>query len=129
MPATNVLIADGDDDSRVIYATILRHEGFNVIEASSGSEAMDLLRIHRPDAVITNMTLKGVDGLTLLRHVKAQWPLLHLPVIVLTASIDANGRLQAEAAGCAAFLLKPRTPREVVNDLRLALQWAAQPTD
>jgi CheY-like chemotaxis protein len=119
MQALSVLVADGDPDSLVILATILRHEGFHVIEAATGSEALELLRVHEPMAVITELPLRHADGMAVLRHVKSRWA--HVPVIILTATICAEGRREAEAEGCAAFLLKPQTPREVVRGLRRAL--------
>jgi CheY-like chemotaxis protein len=119
MQALSVLVADGDPDSLVILTTILRHEGFHVIEAATGSEALELLRVHEPTAVITDLTLRHADGIAVLRHVKSRWP--HVPVIILTATVWAEGRRAAEAEGCAAFLMKPRTPRDVVRDLRGAL--------
>jgi CheY-like chemotaxis protein len=116
MQTVSVLVADGDPDSLVILTTILRHEGFPVVEASTGPEALEQLRVHAPMAVSTALTLRDADGLAVLRHVKARWS--HLPVIILTATISADHRREAEAEGCAAFLSKPRTPRDVVRDLR-----------
>jgi CheY-like chemotaxis protein len=119
MTPHSVLVADGDTDSVNILTTILRHEGFHVLTAATGSEAMDLLQAHTPTAVITNSTLGHVDGIAVLRHVKSQWP--QVPVIILTATICPRSRREAEAAGCAAFLLKPRRPRDVVRERRTAL--------
>jgi CheY-like chemotaxis protein len=119
MTPLSVLVADGDPDSRIIVSTILRHEGFHVLEAATGSEALDLLHAHAPAAVITDLVLRHVDGIAVLRHVKSQWP--QVPVIIFTAAMGAQGRSEAEAAGCAAFVLKPRAPRDIVRDLQGAL--------
>jgi CheY-like chemotaxis protein len=115
----SVLVADGDPDSLTILGTILRHEGFHVLEAATGSQAMELLQAHPPMAVITDARLREVDGLAVLRYVKSQWP--QVPVIILTATMSAEVQAAAEAAGCAAFYLKPRTPRDIVHDVRSAL--------
>jgi two-component system, cell cycle response regulator DivK len=120
--ARTVLVADADADSRIIYATILRHEGFSVLEARTGCEAVDLLSESPPDAVITELALTGVDGLDVLRHVINRWPASHIPVIILTATECDAIRERAEEAGCAAFVMKPRRPRDLVADLRLALE-------
>jgi CheY-like chemotaxis protein len=120
--ARTVLVADADADSRIIYATILRHEGFSVLVASTGSEAVDLISETPPDAVITELALTGVDGLEVLRHAAARWPASHIPVIILTAMVGDAIRERAEEAGCAAFIMKPRRPRDLVADLRFALE-------
>jgi CheY-like chemotaxis protein len=118
MIPVSILVADGDPDSLTILATILRHEGFHVLEAATGADAMGLLQVHTPTAVITDSTLRHVDGIAVLRYVKSQWP--QVPVIILTATMGAEIQRAAEAAGCAAYYLKPRTPREVVGDVRRA---------
>jgi two-component system, cell cycle response regulator DivK len=120
--ARTVVVADADADSRIIYATILRHEGFSVLVASTGFEAVDLISETPPDAVITELALTGVDGLDVLRHVINRWPASHIPVIILTATECDAIRERAEEAGCAAFVMKPRRPRDLVADLRLALE-------
>jgi two-component system, cell cycle response regulator DivK len=120
--ARTVLVADADADSRIIYATILRHEGFAVLEARTGCEAVDLISESPPDAVITELALTGVDGLDVLRHVTTRWPASHIPVIILTAMAGDAIRERAEQAGCAAFVVKPRRPRDLMADVRLALE-------
>jgi two-component system, cell cycle response regulator DivK len=125
--ARTVLVADADADSRIIYGTILRHEGFSVLEARTGCEAVDLISEFPPDAVITELALAGVDGLEVLRHVTTRWPASRIPVIILTATADDAIRERAEEAGCAAFVVKPRRPRELVADLRLTLEPRPRP--
>jgi CheY-like chemotaxis protein len=115
----SVLIADGDPDAQIILATIFRHEGFHVLAANTGQKALDLLQADPPSGVITELTLQHVDGLGVLRHVKALWP--EVPVIILTAVNFAESTREAKEAGCAAFLLKPCAPQDVVRNLRLAL--------
>jgi len=115
-----ILVADGHDDSRNVYCTILQFAGFDVWEARSGSEVLELCASYLPFAVILEATLPVVDGGEVLRRLKLDPLTAPIHVIMLTSDANPTVRQEAEALGCAAFQLKPFAPRlllEVVQGL------------
>lgn len=117
MGVRTILMVDQDYDSPVIYSVVLRSNGFVVLLASDGSEALDILPRQIPHAVVTELRLPIIDGGALVRYLKQDPATATIPVIVVTASVDSQLRREAEDAGCDLFLLKPCNPR----DLRLAV--------
>ena len=115
---TVVLLVDPHEDSRTAYALILRHGGYRVLEADSVAEALSILRRREVNAVITELVLPQIDGCELMRRIKRDPATAHLPVLVMTGDLSAESRQQAEQAKCAAFLLKPCGPKEVLQEVR-----------
>ena len=113
-----VLVADAHTDSRIVYATVLQHGGFVVLEARDGAEVLEIVPKHLPDAVITEITLPVIDGCEVLRRLKQHPVTRHIPVFVVTADIRPELRRQAEEAHCDGFLLKPCAPRELLEAVR-----------
>ena len=122
-----VLIADCHSDSRSVYSTILQYSGFVVVEARNGAEALEMVSKHRPDAVITELTLPVIDGREVLRRLK-QHPLTgHIPVLVVTTDPRSEVRRQVMEANCDRFVLKPCAPSELLEALRRVLDPAIPP--
>lgn len=122
MAPTAILIADHHDDSRIIYSVILQHEGYSVMEARTGAEALDMIPRHLPDAVIIELTLPEVEGCEILRWVKQHPRTRHIPVLVVTANMSSSARDEAFEAKCDAYLLKPCSPRDLLTAVRSVLE-------
>lgn len=114
-----VLLADAHEDSRAMYATLLRHNGFAVLEAATGEEAIRLAHAHRPDAVVLEPVLRGVDGLRALEVLREHPATARIPVVVLSSVSGDEHEARARAAGCAAYLVKPCPPRRLLDAVRL----------
>lgn len=125
MGATRILIADGDTDSRTVYRILLQHHGLEVLETSSGTEALALVRSGDVAVVVTELTLRDGNGLALLHAIRSDPALERLPVLVLTARGFAEDRERAERAGCTRFLLKPLEPNELARQIRDLLESGA----
>jgi two-component system, cell cycle response regulator DivK len=123
-----VLIADYNDDNRIIYSTMLQHGGFVVIEARNGAEALEMIPKHRPSAVVTELALTVIDGCEVLQRLKQHPQTSHIPVLIVTADGSPGLRQRAEAAGCDAYLLKPCTPRELLATLCAVLDKVTTPS-
>lgn len=113
--AATVLVIDGDEDSRLVYRPVLEASGLEVLEAADGASGLSVARERVPDIVITELTLRNVDGLTLIRQLRER--LRDVLVVVLTARRLPEDRLQAEEAGCVLFLEKPLSPRQLLGEL------------
>ena len=126
MPAT-VLLVDDDPDLRQLLSIRLRSAGYAPITAASGAEALGSLATVRPRAVITDLRMEGMDGLSLFEHIHAQDPAL--PVIMLTAHGTIPDAVDATQRGVFGFLTKPFEARELLALLERAIALQPQPTD
>jgi CheY-like chemotaxis protein len=109
---------DDNEDNRVLYMTGLAAEGFDMHDARDGREALDLARTIRPDVIVMDLGLPGIDGWAATRRLKADRETARIPVIALTAHSLDDSRKKAVAAGCDVFCTKPCLPDELAQKIR-----------
>jgi CheY-like chemotaxis protein len=114
------LVVDDDPDIRHIFAEVLRQAGLNVIEASSGNEALRLAEAPEIAFVVTDIEMADGDGWDLCRGLRASIRATHLPIVVVTG-IPINQVEAAKASGCDVVLEKPCSPALLVATLRQLL--------
>lgn len=100
-----VLVVE-DDDALREFLRIALSEEFEVVDAESGEVAMELVRRSMPDVIVLDVMLPGASGLDIVRRVRADPALAHIPVLVMTAFSEIEPA-EAEAAGASDFLAKP----------------------
>ncbi len=101
---TSVLVVDDDPAARDLLSRFLRREGFAVLTASTGGQAMRMVREHVPDVITLDVIMPGMDGWEVLRALKADPALEDIPVILMTITDDQN---LGYALGAAEYLTKP----------------------
>jgi CheY-like chemotaxis protein len=116
-----VLVVDDYADAREMYAESLLVIGCRVEEASNGVEAVDKARTLRPDVILMDLSLPGIDGWEATRRLKADDRTRHIPVVALTGHAPAHAADLARSAGCDRLLIKPALPDQVVAEVRRAL--------
>lgn len=109
-----VLIVDDEENIRDAIAFTLRREGFDVLIASTGNEAIDLAS-QQPDAVLLDIMLPGIDGLEVLRRLRAT---SNVPVLMLSAKGDEIDRVVGLEIGADDYITKPFAMRELVARIR-----------
>lgn len=117
MREQRVLVVDDDHEIRGLVAGALRRDGYTVVEAGDGPEALDVAVRLMPDLVLLDMTLPGMDGVEVARQLKATPVLAMIPVVALSALTQEAVQQRALAAGCERYLTKPCPPaalRDVV---------------
>jgi CheY-like chemotaxis protein len=102
-----ILIADDDPSNRKLCAQLLESVGFIVRAAADGREALENLGEFRPHLVATDLVMPRVDGMQLLRTLRAEPAFAEIPVVGMSASASQVTREEAMRAGCSAFLSKP----------------------
>jgi CheY-like chemotaxis protein len=112
--ATILIVEDHPVTQRVLTYT-LQKLGHGVILAVNGREALDRLAETPVDLVISDIAMPEMDGMTLLKHMRADVRYQALPVVVLTASGQDHDLHEARAAGANAFLTKPTSSRELAE--------------
>ncbi|MGQ0703399.1 MAG: ATPase, T2SS/T4P/T4SS family [Gemmatimonadales bacterium] len=102
-----VLLVDDEDQLRRVMRDLLQRQGFTVVEARDGAEALDEVDRHAPDIVILDLNLPGLDGYAVLSHLRSRPATRQLPVIVLTAKGDEDNEVRVLELGADDFLTKP----------------------
>ena len=116
-----VLLVEDLVDSRELYAQYLTYAGFSVVTAINGHEAIRLAQMLRPDIILMDIRLPGMDGLEATADLKRQPELAHIPVVAITADSSREMSERCRAAGCASFISKPILPDDVAKHLRSVL--------
>lgn len=105
--ATTVLVAEDDEDVRLMMLTVLRMKGYRTAEARDGQETLDVARLLRPDMILMDLQLPRLNGFAVARFVRQTEALRGVPIIVVSAHDPAKHRNLALAAGCNAYVQKP----------------------
>lgn len=118
----NVLLVDDDLTLREMYEERLKTEGFNIIQATNGEEALQKAHETKPNVVLLDIMMPKVNGFDVLKVLKADPELKDIPVIVLTALIQDVDRVQGKKLGAADYIVKSETmPGEVIAKIKNAI--------
>jgi CheY-like chemotaxis protein/phosphoribosyl 1,2-cyclic phosphodiesterase len=109
----SVLIADDDEDLRMLASRVLRKTGYRVSEASGGEEALAMIAANKPDLVLLDLAMPAPSGIEVLRILRSTPDLAALPVIIMTASGDEITTRESFDAGATDFISKPFTPPQL----------------
>ena len=115
-----VMIVDDEEVLRDVLEVVLRREGFDVVLAASGEEALNLLDGEEVDLVILDVMLPGISGIDTLRAIRIANPTL--PVVVITAFSSIDGAIEAMKFGAFHYIPKPFKNEEVVLTVNKALE-------
>jgi two-component system cell cycle response regulator DivK len=113
-----ILVVEDQEDNRRIMRDLLSSAGYEVIEAVTGEEGVAAAGTHRPDLILMDIQLPGLDGYEATRQIKANPELEHIPVIVVTSYALSGDDVKAFEAGCNAYVSKPFSPRELLAKIR-----------
>ncbi len=117
-----------DDEPRIVELArdYLEHAGFVVSAAADGPAALDAVRRHRPDLVVLDLGLPGLDGLDVTRELRREGS---IPIVMLTARDDELDKLLGLELGADDYLTKPFSPRELVARVKAVLRRADRPVE
>ena len=116
-----ILVVDDYADNREMYSAYLRFQGLDVVEAANGTEALEHAFERRPDLVVMDLSLPGVDGWQATRMLKADARTKDIPVIAVTGHALAGAPERAAEAGCDGFLTKPCLPEDLLREIQRML--------
>ena len=112
-----VLIVDDVADNRELYVQYLTFFGYRAAEAEDGHEALAKAADIKPDVIVMDLSLPGMDGWEATRRLKADPGTRHIPIIALTGHALSGSNEHAIAAGCDAFLTKPCDPEDLAAEI------------
>lgn len=102
---------------------ILTRKGYKVLGASNGGDGLDLIRKHRPDLILMDLMMDGIDGREVHARLKADKRLCHIPIIVVTAKQpDADSRSELQASDVDDYIYKPFSPQEILAAIEKVLR-------
>ena len=120
-----ILVIEDQEDNRQILRDLLTSADFEVIEAVDGEAGLAAVAAHRPDLVLMDIQLPGLDGYEATRRIKADAGLRAIPVIAVTSYGLAGDAEKARVAGCDDYISKPYSPRQLLAKVREYLSPAA----
>ena len=116
-----VLIVEDNPTNQLLTTSVLNRDGFDTEVADCAEDALESIKAHRPDLILMDVQLPGMDGLTFTRSLSSVPEAAGIPVVALTSFAMLGDREIALKAGCAGYLSKPIDTRTLGNDLRAIL--------
>jgi type IV pilus assembly protein PilB len=116
-----VLLVDDEDALRRVMRDLLARDGYDVVEARTGAEALDQVDRHAPDIIVLDLNLPGMDGYSVLSELRSRPATQRIPVIVLTAKGDEDNEVRVFELGADDFLSKPFRAKALSKRLEVVL--------
>ncbi|HTY80339.1 MAG TPA: response regulator [Candidatus Bathyarchaeia archaeon] len=113
-----ILVIEDHEDNRRIVRDLLTPAGYEVIEAVTGEDGVAMADSHRPDLILMDIQLPGLDGYEATRQIKAKPELRAIPIVVVTSYALSGDDVKAREAGCDAYVTKPFSPRALLAKIR-----------
>lgn len=124
MADKKIVLIDDEVDFRDLAKARLEANGYEVITASSGSEALDLIRKEKPDGVMLDIMMPGMDGLTVLKAIRAENP--RLPVFLITAFSNEERRSIADKFNATDFIIKTQDLQTEIDHINAIIDTASK---
>jgi two-component system phosphate regulon response regulator PhoB len=120
-----VLIIDDEQDLIELVRYNLEKEGFNILGAADGESGFSMALAQRPDVIVIDLMLPGIDGLEVCRMLRAESGTSSIPIIILTAKASEADRIVGLELGADDYMTKPFSPRELVARIKALLRRSA----
>jgi two-component system cell cycle response regulator DivK len=121
-----ILYIEDNPDNRLLIRRVMQAEGYQFLEAANALEALRSIQVHRPDLILMDINLPGIDGYTLTAKLKAAPQFARIPIIAMTANVMKGDRERTLQAGCDGYIQKPvdidTLPEQINYFLREALR-------
>lgn len=109
------LTVDDSKTMRDMVTYTLKNVGFEVIEAADGQQALNVLNGQKVDVIITDLNMPVMDGLTLIRQLRAKPEYKFTPILMLTTESDETKKNEGKSAGATGWIVKPFNPEKLVQ--------------
>ena len=116
--AKRIMTVDDSASVRQMVGFTLRHAGYEVVEAADGAEALIKLDSEPVDLVLADLNMPKVDGIELIRKVRAEPQLRFTPIVMLTTESQERRKQDGKAAGATGWIVKPFRPDQLVSGVK-----------
>ena len=116
-----VLVADDEEDIKVVLRMFLEAVGYEVVTAFDGLDALEQIKSTKPDVVLMDIMMPVIDGIEVVRQMKATPGIRDIPVVMLTAAAQSDMVERAIQAGAADYIVKPFEPEAVQRAIEKVL--------
>src|SRR5262249_25686453 len=121
-----ILIADDEPDIRLVLRTRLELDGFTVLEASDGAQAVRMAQAEKPDLIVLDVMMPEMDGVEVCNRLRASFDTRNIPVIMVTARAGNRDKLSGLEQGANDYITKPFDMKELSQRVRNTLDWSRQ---
>ncbi len=122
MPGQRILVVDDEADLRELVTHSLKKENYRVITAPDGETALDLAMEKRPDLIVLDLMLPGMDGIEVCRRLRQDDAMSDIPIVMLTAKAEETDEIIGLGVGADDYITKPFSPRILVARVNAALR-------
>jgi two-component system chemotaxis response regulator CheY len=116
-----ILTVDDSTSIRQMVSFTLVGAGFRVVEAADGKQGLEQAKAHAPNLILTDQNMPQMDGMTLIRSLRALPQFASLPILVLTTESGDAMKAQGRSAGATGWLVKPFSPEKLLDVVRRVL--------
>ncbi len=120
--AKTILIVDDSESIREVVSFTLENEGYNVLVAIDGKDALKFLDGTQIDLIITDLHMPNMDGIGLIKEVRTMADYQHIPILFLTTESQAAKKMEAKEAGATGWIIKPFVPAKLIAALKKVLR-------
>lgn len=119
--AEKILIVDDEYDTLRLVGLMLERQGYSIIAAENGQQAMQALRKEKPDLVLLDVMMPGIDGYEVAKRIRGDDDLGDIPIIMFTAKTQVEDKVTGLESGVDVYLTKPTQPRELFAQVKVLL--------
>ncbi len=116
-----ILVADDEDDIRLIIKILLSRSGFEVVEARDGREALEIATANPPDLAVFDIRMPQMTGLEALELLKANPATAGFPILIVSAYVQESEISKGRALGAAGYVTKPFQPTDLLDQIKQLL--------
>ncbi len=113
-----ILVVDDEPDVNSLLTLILKTQGYEVISAADGQEALEKARAEDPDLILLDVMLPKMDGYKVARMLKFDEKYSHIPIVMLTAKIQEKYKQMGLETGASMYITKPFEPSDIIEKVK-----------
>jgi two-component system phosphate regulon response regulator PhoB len=129
MAKPTILIVDDEEDIRELVELNLAREGFRMLSSETGEQALELALSHRPDLIVLDLMLPGIDGLEVCKRIRADSKTQQIPIVMLTAKGEESDVVTGLELGADDYVTKPFSGKVLVARIRRLLRKKPESVD
>ncbi len=117
-----IMTADDSTSVRQMVSFTLQQAGYEVMEAEDGADALSKLKAKKADMIITDLNMPNLDGIGLIKELRAIPDYKFVPIVLLTTESDGDKKKQGKEAGATGWIIKPFKPDQLINVIKKVLR-------